>query len=212
MHERHLVITGADGSGKSSVLQTVSAQLHSKSIHHTLISIWDPLAASPLFSDKRGVDQYLISLDPPARACFIFHCYYESLRQARAKAQCQSSQDALFIHDSYFHKYLVMESGWGAQTEWLAQVCALFPKPDAVLELTVSPNIASQRKIKTSCYEQGPEKNFPLFQQKLSAIWELVRKFEIQRGTSWQQVSTDQSALPEVCRLASEWIEAKRHP
>ncbi len=208
MQERHIVITGSDGAGKSSVISEVSQAWTNAKVPFVNVSIWDPLKSSPLFQKKNDVDQYLVSLTPAARACFIFHCYYESLRQARKKTEEMGMKNPIYLHDSYFHKYLVMEAGWGARGDWLIELCAEFPRPAVVIELTASAETATKRKNQTSRYERGPEGNFQRFQGQLHSYWQRLRTFESTRETPWIGIATDSLPLSEVVAQSLSLLKA----
>lgn len=180
-----VVITGPDGSGKSTACQTVSELFESR-YGQSRIAVASPWDAAPeLFASPINAHNYLNSLDGPARALFILSGIQSALRLAKRKAP------QVILFDSYWYKYVVCEIARGASNAWLFEVVKLFPQPDLVVYLEITPKDAAMRKISIKHYESGistgtPElEHFIDFQTQLQPVWQQVEA----RTGSWKHLS-----------------------
>lgn len=175
-----IAITGPDGSGKSTLINKLQANIADVAV----VSIWDlltdPATAGMLpFRHPKEVDAYLERLEPLARAYFLFHCYQAALDLAYKK------EAALIIADGYWFKYFATEVAHGAAWEQLVPLVEPFPKPDLTILLTLAAREAGNRKAKYSGYECGfaTERNaesFLSFQAKANkALDKLMSTLEV---------------------------------
>jgi thymidylate kinase len=149
-----IVVTGPDGSGKSSLIAELIRQFNLKHGEGfaTSTSVWDSMLTFKAFK-KEDVEKYLDGLTGSARTLFIFHALSQSLNTA------QSGKSRVILSDSYFYKYAA---------------CAGFPKPDFTFFLDVSPEEAASRKDKVTQYEGGEK--FVDFQKKAAGHWTELEK------------------------------------
>lgn len=187
-----ICITGADGTGKSTVVESLS-----KRYPQAIISeIWDALKQNDvqLFSSKKAVDEYLCSLTPNSRLLFLAH----ALRFSMDK--CLESKAEIILINSYYNKYFASELALGADPELVKQLMEQFPKPDYVIHLTLSPEECAKRKAKFSQYECGAKNevssaDFINFQKSALEKWELFDQ------SGWINIDTSlpiESVLNEI--------------
>jgi dTMP kinase len=162
-------VTGMDGSGKSTLLSRLGREIPDSRV----VSIWDlvrdraPGEPIPPFTDSRGADAYLASLDPLDRAAFIFG----ALREAIARGM--RSEASTLLIDAYWYKYYSTELGMQGESARarLDALVADFPPVDTLVFLDAEPRVTLARKENYSAYETGfdPEKSregFLAFQTK----------------------------------------------
>jgi len=161
-----ICITGADGTGKSTLIKKLSKEFPDAYV----ATIWDLFSASEntsLFKSKTDIDNYICSLTPNSRTLFLMHALKFSVDKAL------SGNFDLIILDSYYYKYLSSELALGADKELVKNLIEIFPEPDLTVELSLSVEKASKRKEKYSRYECGLSKNatkenFLKFQKKIN--------------------------------------------
>ncbi|WGL60603.1 AAA family ATPase [Pigmentibacter sp. JX0631] len=184
-----IVVTGPDGSGKTTVCNKLqfflSEKLNERSI--TIASVWDQY--EELFASQEHAQTYLKNLKGSSRSYFIFHAVQRSLELARERKK------KIIIMDSYWYKYVVSEIALGSKKEILYQIANLFPIPDLTIYLDISAELALKRKKEISNYEQGiakgknSEEKFLNFQNSLRPVW---KEIEGQFGP-WFSISANQN-------------------
>lgn len=160
-----ICVSGADGSGKSTLVAGLSRALPRASV----VTIWDLMAdprAAPIFVNKDQLQAFLGSLQLESRSLFLMSC----LRAAMERAA-----PGLLLVDSYWYKYLANELALGAEPSRLAPLSALFEKPALTFHLELAPSLAAARKKGTfSPYECGLRTpsagNFVEFQTRTAVI------------------------------------------
>lgn len=163
-----ICITGLDGSGKSTLIGNLVSELPNA----IEVTIWDALnnTEAALFSNKKDIDTYLCTLSAAARLLFLAH----ALKYALDKA-LESSAETILL-DAYYYKYFASETALGTDIESIQMLEALFPSPDKIIFLSVSPEIRASRKKHLSRYECGcsdaTKENFINFQKKVSKAFE----------------------------------------
>lgn len=164
MKQKMIVITGTDGSGKSTLIDA----LVESGIKAEVLSIWDALDES-LFATKKDVDNYLCRLSPNARLLFLAHALLQSLEKA------EQSSEKTVLFNGYYYKYFASEIALGASSDLVDKLMLLFPVPDLVINLEVDVELAISRKQKLSQYECGaqlPSKSsFIAFQKLATENW-----------------------------------------
>lgn len=152
---RLVCVTGPDGSGKTTQITRLAERLERREGRKvSVVTIWDMLLdpkTQPLvpFEDPAQVDRFLGVLSPTARSLFLFSCLAQALDLARER-----DPDLLLVN-AYWYKYYATEVAHGASRAMLDAVVSVFPKPDLVLYLDVSPEESLRRKARPSRYESG---------------------------------------------------------
>ncbi|MBI3544191.1 MAG: hypothetical protein HY075_13050 [Deltaproteobacteria bacterium] len=161
-----VVVTGPDGSGKSTACAAVVAALQSKYGKESVASanIWDSMEGN---FDKEAVVRYLGELDGAARVLFLFHALKHSVDLAQAK------EPKLLLVDSYFYKYAAAEFTYGTAPKLVLGAAAGFEKPELTICLDLDAETALQRKGDSSRYESGGGK-FTEFQKKMRTHWAVL--------------------------------------
>lgn len=158
-NEKRLVaITGMDGSGKSTLVGKLAADLAETAGGCRVVGIWDlvkePDPAEPIripFRDWAGADRFLRSLAPPDRAKFIFGCLGLALERG-----LRAPERTLLV-DAYWYKYFVAEvvmQGESARPA-LESLVRDFPTPHHLFFLAIEPEGTVTRKTSYSGYESG---------------------------------------------------------
>lgn len=147
-------ITGADGSGKSTLIAALARRYAEAGTRVHVASIWDLLrleaARFPLRPEQ--IDAYLGALDSRSRTFFLLHCLSESLARARA------ADAEVILFDSYWYKYVASELARGKDAgddDPRLAAARTLPEPDGVILLDVDAARALGRKEKLSGYESG---------------------------------------------------------
>lgn len=170
MKQKLIVITGADGTGKSTLIDILKDKLGSCYV----ATIWDLLFSSVKglpFKSKLELDSFLCALTSDSRFLFLSHALKYSTDKALA------SDEEFIILDSYFYKYQATELVLGADKELVEKVVSSYIKPDIVFEMRLPLAVVTERKHKFSRYECGLVDNgnlddFLEFQQKVLKIWD----------------------------------------
>ena len=199
-----IVITGPDGSGKSTacsqVRELLTARLGAGSVAE--VSVWDSLAEQegirPAFDSQKEAARYLGDLDGTSRTLFIFHAL------ARAVQLAQRKQPQVLLLNGYWYKYAVSEIGYGVDPEFVLGAASGFAPPSHVFCLDIDPATAWERRQSATGYEQGgtsaggsERERFLGFQTKLRQAWAGI---EAQTGLHWEHLS----ALAPAEQVASE--------
>jgi dTMP kinase len=174
MKKKLICITGADGSGKSTLIE--SLKQHYRDVY--VATIWDlmgsKIKALP-FKNKREVDEFLCTLTPGSRLLFLAHAMKYSIDLALA------SDAPVILIDSYYYKYFASELVLGADEKLVKALQQAFPVPDVTVELILTVEESARRKKYFSRYECGlaekPDaESFIRFQKSVSENWKLFEK------------------------------------
>ncbi|OFZ39294.1 MAG: hypothetical protein A2504_07995 [Bdellovibrionales bacterium RIFOXYD12_FULL_39_22] len=188
---KHIVITGGDGTGKSTHCKFLQGHLK---VPVAISSPWDALPiilkvnSNFKFDSRDGIQLYLSQCSSKSRAFFLYHCV------SRAYQACVEKGPQLIISDGYWYKYAVSEACYGNDFDKLVQGAALFDPPDEVIYLKLDENIALARKTTISRYERGGaqeevdvQAKFLEGQRKMQFFWnKLIKK-------DWHVVDANQS-------------------
>ncbi len=192
MKSKIVCISGADGTGKSSVIENICRDFPGA----RKMSIWD-IMKDPLIRDlapfKTGqaVEMYEQALHPDARMLFLGHCLMQALQMA-----VQAGPD-LIIADGYIYKYLASEVALGSDPVLAQNLLKAFPQPALMFRLQLDPRVAATRKTSYSLYECGfmaskSSEDFIHFQEHMLQAWERYFKVEneilIQADQSQEEV------------------------
>ena len=187
------VVTGADGSGKSTACKNIAKQIESQLGSGTVgvVSIWDSVNQSQLFASKQDVVHYLNDLDGYTRTLFLFHALSRSIDLAQRK------KPKIIVVDGYWYKYAVSEIGQGVSIDDVLAAARGFVPPNIVFCLDIDPQISKSRKSEVSQYEQGSDTQgaafdrFLQFQNRLAPIWIEIEK----RSGPWIHLSSQLDLL-----------------
>lgn len=191
-----LVVTGPDGTGKSTLVQGVVQALNAEhgEGYATSVLIWHSLA------DLVSVEQartYLGTIDHLSRATLLLHGI------ARALDLGRRADVRVLVIDGYWYKYAVSEIAHGTPPALFAGCPEAFPTPDLTLCLDLPAEEALARKEAISRYEQGlaeadggEGEAFLRFQERMAAHWSTL---EEQVGP-WTHLSSAQPAEALVAR------------
>jgi dTMP kinase len=141
-----LVVTGADGAGKTSITRRLQSKLDAGDKPVDLIDRWDIFNndAFPeckfIGADVKQIKASISSMDRYSRSLFIIWKIFTVMKN------WQNSDDKLAIIDSYWIKHAAVEVEYGVDEQFVFSIVDRLPKPDAVVVLDVSPETAYERK------------------------------------------------------------------
>lgn len=212
---RRIVISGADGTGKTTLIDGLAKRLRAEGRSVACVSLWDLYQAPELpriFTSRGEAQQYLRSVSSRSRVHFFLHCLYGALDRAEAAGPV----DVLLI-DAYWYKYLAGERALGHSFA-LEGLVADFPVPDVILELDAPPEQTAARKQTFGLYECGlvsaDRGSFVAFQRKLRPLLSAVVREQPTRlveldATRGPAVSLE-NALAGLRGLTERWVPASR--
>lgn len=194
-----IVIAGADGSGKTTLCNSLEKSLRLQGYKVEVATVWDIFDKNIFITpaSKQDTAKYLQTLSSHARSFFIFH----GMAQAIHVAQKENPQ--LLVINSYWYKYYISEILYGALRSDLDAMVKIFPKPDLVYYLDISPLASLKRKEVISGYESGyasdKETGFLNFQKKALQEWNRIKQ------PSWKKLDSNLS-IEDLARNAVEDI------
>lgn len=173
-----IVLTGPDGTGKSTLCESLQKKLPGKVL---ISSPWDAMSlmssanSNNLLNSKESIQTYLKSSDQSSRIYFLFHAI------SRSEQYAKSQNPDLLLFDGYWFKYAVAEMARGGNKELIMKVAELFKKPDLVFYLDIEPQVALTRKKQPSMYESGgatdnKAEEFLKFQSSMYNYWSDLKK------------------------------------
>src|SRR5688572_30154606 len=125
---RLICITGMDGSGKSTLIKNLAAEIESAVVSN----IWDIMdggVENVPFGTKKEVDAYLCALTPDSRLLFLAHLLkfsYDKAMRTNAK---------FILLNGYYYRYFATELALGANENLVNALMNEFPKPDLVIRI-----------------------------------------------------------------------------
>jgi thymidylate kinase len=181
---RLVVVTGPDGSGKSTACAGARERLAARGVSCREAGVWDALEPAPglprpPFASRSEAERYLADLDGTARGLFIFHALSRALQLGR-----RAGPEVLLVN-GYWYKYAASELGYGVDPAVVRGWVTGFPEPDQVFFLELDPETAWRRRQAATAYEQGPagsaeseseKERFIRFQTRLAPEWETIER------------------------------------
>jgi dTMP kinase len=188
--QKLIVITGADGTGKTTLIK----QLATKYKSCYCANIWDLLQQTNNtlpFKSKKDIYAFLCALTPNSRLLFLAHALRYSLDKA------MQADEEIILMDSYYYKYFASELALGADSILVKSIIDSFPKADLVIELTLPLAEVLKRKTTFSRYECGvaetvSKQAFEHFQLKVWEHWkrlELINHYSVNAMGNIEQVA-----------------------
>jgi thymidylate kinase len=165
-----VVISGADGAGKTTLIEALANRLRAQGLRVGVASLWDLYLAPALpriFSSREDAQRYLGEVSARSRFHFLLHCLYGALDRALQPSgglnEGSSSGGAavvpgrydVLLFDAYWYKYAAAERCFGAGLDGLLPLVQDFPVPDVILELDAPPALTAARKRSFGLYECG---------------------------------------------------------
>ncbi|WP_419419427.1 hypothetical protein ACNVED_13050 [Legionella sp. D16C41] len=188
-----IVIAGVDGAGKTTLCNALEKLLQLQGYKVEVATIWDILDKNLFIApvSKQNIPKYLQALSSQARSLFLLH----GMAQAIHVAQKENPQ--LLIINSYWYKYYITELLHGAPRSDLDAIVKIFPKPDLVYYLDISPATLLKRKEVISAYESGNaedrKKGFLSFQKNALQEWDKIKQ------PNWKTLDTNLSIEDLAC-------------
>ncbi len=142
-----IVITGCDGSGKSTVVQWLAQELGAQGRTVHVVDTWalnqrDRYPECTFLSnDVRVIKQCGTAMRSPERALFLLWMIAQAASIIR-----NSNSDDIFIADGYWPKHAASEVESGFPESLVRGIVDLLPRPDLTVLLDVDPQIALHRK------------------------------------------------------------------
>lgn len=170
---RLLVLTGIDGSGKSTTLSLLARENPDWEVGTYDPEAWVSSQALPHLEWmlKRDPREVVGHLPPVARASFLGHmilCHWDAWLRPRLES------GATVLMDSFFFRFWARERAWAGEPELLANMLRNLPRVDGAVLLDVRPEIAAARKGGFDPNETGGPKDgdgarsaFVRFQEKV---------------------------------------------
>jgi thymidylate kinase len=174
--DRFLCLLGIDGSGKSAMLDALSAR------RDDIVAIhWSQIVAGmtvPMLPSDLTPVQVLQRLGPYARAaqlCYIAALEYDMMIRPALE------QNKIVIVDSYWYKFSAKMRVLGMAAPFLDEACQALPRPAQVLFLDTAPEIARRRKPNPNFFECGGDPtSFVAFQVALRIeMFRLIRDLPV---------------------------------
>jgi dTMP kinase len=173
-------ITGADGSGKSSLVRALAERLRESGKSVSVASIWDLHSDREMprvYQSQARLMEYLAALSPMSRCFFVLH----AVRAALDAAMERTPPPDVLLLDGYWYKYMAGEAVHGVSQAVIRALVQGFPVPDAIYHLSAPLDLVVLRKGRFSPYETGFEdvsvEAFRSFQERLTRhLLDLARK------------------------------------
>ncbi|MEO0335402.1 MAG: hypothetical protein AAF202_03355 [Pseudomonadota bacterium] len=168
-----IVITGADGTGKTSSIAKLESFLEAKKVSTDRATIWDAIASHFPNLAQDQIQKYLTDIDATSRTLFLLQAMLSSVRN-----KLDTTEADLVIVDSYIYKYLATEKLLGTNLQPFEKLLDEFPKPDLVVELKAPLSVILRRKSSLSLYERMTAQGLtsPELERKIEECWIEVRE------------------------------------
>jgi thymidylate kinase len=160
------VLVGMDGSGKSTVLRSLREQ-------GCIVADWKDLRSHEevAFWAPQRPREVRAKLKPMSRAMFVASHLVAEYEYVIEPALSMGQN---VLADSYYFKWLAKESIYEQTHAIFYTVCDALPKPDLVIVLELSPELAFRRKIvglsPFEYFEQPTLADFAQFQRNVMGV------------------------------------------
>jgi dTMP kinase len=205
-----IVITGCDGSGKSTVVRWLAQELSAQGYKVHVVDTWalnqpDRYPECKFLSnDVREIKQCGTAMRSPERALFLLWMIAQAASTVRS-----ANPDDIFIADGYWPKHAASEVESGFPESLVRGVARLLPQPDLTVLLDVDPQTALHRKCgHFTPYECGSvttpsPQAFLSFQSRIRkwlALWA--------NEDDWVRIDT-RCATHTVCSAIQDLVQAR---
>jgi dTMP kinase len=190
-----IAVTGTDGAGKTTVTRSVVTELRSLSHAVGLNDRWDIVGNPVLYPTARFLIQdipllrtCITDMSPRSRLLFLLWTMHLSLAD-----QATEADNTVLLTDSYWMKHAASEVVYGLDSNWTSAVCRGLPRPEIVLYLRVSPELAWQRiGMSANAYECGMDSGCSkaAFLRHQRAMQEVLDEWA--RAGDWLVIDADQ--------------------
>jgi dTMP kinase len=142
-----IVITGCDGSGKSTVVRWLTQELSAQGCKVHVVDTWalnqpDRYPECKFLSnDVREIKQCGTAMRSPERTLFLLWMIAQAASTIRS-----ANPDDIFIADGYWPKHAASEVESGFPEFLVREVVHLLPQPDLTVLLDIDPQTALHRK------------------------------------------------------------------
>ena len=133
-----IVLTGIDGSGKTTAARSLVAAAHDEGINALLLSNYAGRRRMSLLSAKLGIQLPARLADAAETTLRIFNVLVSAVRASRFPG--------LVVMDRHLHCQLALRQARGLRRGWLLPwLIRHLPAPDQVIHLEVTPETAHRR-------------------------------------------------------------------
>lgn len=156
LQPRLVVVSGADGTGKTSLVEGLARKLRARGQHVAVASLWDLYGAPELprmFTSREEAQRYVCGISARSRLHFFTHCLFGALDRALA------ARPEVLLFDAYWYKYFAGEVALGTPLHEVLEVASGLPVPEVILELDAPVEVTVQRKRQFGAYESGGSLN-----------------------------------------------------
>lgn len=150
LQPRLVVVSGADGTGKTSLVEGLARKLRARGQHVAVASLWDLYGAPELprmFTSREEAQRYVCGISARSRLHFFTHCLFGALDRALA------ARPEVLLFDAYWYKYFAGEVALGTPLHEVLEVASGLPVPEVILELDAPVEVTVQRKRQFGAYE-----------------------------------------------------------
>lgn len=152
LHGKLIVIEGADGSGRSTQIERLTAWLERHG--HAIVNVG--LKRSTLVSDQLDLAKKGNILSPTTRSLFYATDFADQLEHIIVPAL---KSGFIVLADRYIYTLMARDLVRGADRLWVESLYGIAVVPDVVFYLKVSPNLLVERnfekKIELDYWESG---------------------------------------------------------
>ena len=192
-----IALVGTDGAGKSLQAERLRSVLENAGRSVGSFDMWSATKPSVhqecrfITGGRPLVRVCIAEMEGPSRALFLFW-----MMMLAADRTFSNAESDVFIADGYWQKHAAAELVYGCPKTIIDGVCSAFRKPDLVLFLDVSPEVALSRKGKKGLtpYECARDPSMPpeRFISHQTLVREVLKQWAAENR--WHVVDANRSA------------------